>query len=251
VRTAVIGQGPASLAAAWAVRGLDPSGQIEFFGPDKQSPIRGAVVLHEPIPGVTLTHPDGYVRQLVVGGHIDDYGRKLYGDIHVNRHGDPFRKGFHTWRVDEMYDYLWGRFASYNVHVGQVDNFQLERITDRYDFVINTAPANLFCVGQHEFRESKLDLTWELMHPGQQDNTVVYNADPAVPWARSASIFGSVVTEWAPGRCAKQHHTITKPLGTDCDCHPDVFRAGRYGAWDNLSWIETAYYGTRERMLNV
>lgn len=250
MRVAVIGQGPASLAAAWAAEGM--GADVVFFGPGEPSRIRGAVVLHEPIPGITVTHPDGYVRQLVVGGHVDDYGRKLYGDIHVNRQGDPFMDGFHTWRVDETYAKLWQHFAHHEVSRGMVDNFLLERISAQYDLVINTAPAKLFCTNRsHEFKESSLALTWELMHPGQQDNTVVYNADPAVPWARSASIFGSVVTEWPVGRCIKKHHVITKPLGTDCDCHPDVFRTGRYGAWDNRAWIETAYYNTRKRIIDA
>lgn len=247
-RVAVIGYGPSSLAAAWAAVGLGCD--VTIYGDGVKSPIRGAVVLHEPIPGITLDHPHGYVRQLIVGGKIDDYGRKLYGDIHVNRNGDPFYEGFHTWRVSDTYDLLWDSLVpSFGPNMW-VDNFQLERMIQENDLVINTAPAKSFCVSRHEFREAKIDLTWGLEHPGQHDNTIVYNADPNVAWARSASIFGSVVTEWVDGRCPQPNHTITKPLGTDCDCHPEVHRAGRYGAWDNRAWIETAYYGTRKRILD-
>jgi hypothetical protein len=253
VNVAVIGCGPSSLAAAWAAIGLGC--KVTIFAPKVKSKIRGAVLLHEPIPGITDTQPEAYVPQIVIGGDIDDYGRKVYGSDYVPRgaaYGDPFRKGFHTWSVPMQYDRLWDRFKD-AILDAEVDMQMLSKLIDRYDLVINTAPATQFCAfkNEHVFHSSAIDLTWELMYPGQVDNTIVYSADPEDDWARSSSIFGSVVTEWVGGKAPEGAHRIWKPTGTTCDCFPQVFRTGRFGAWSNLQWIETAYYGTRERILNV
>lgn len=252
MNVAVVGCGPSSLAAAWAALGL--GARVTIFAPKQKSKIRGAILLHEPIPGITMTQPEAYVPQYVVGGDIDSYGRKVYGDGFVPRgeaNGDPFRKGFHTWSVPDQYDRLWKRFET-AILDAEVDKRMLAKLAGTFDLVINTAPANQFCEDDaHEFNSSPVDLTWELMQPGQVDNTIYYNADPEDGWARSSSIFGSVVTEWVGGRAPAAAHRIWKPTGTTCDCFPEVFRTGRFGAWSNLQWIETAYYGTRERILNV
>ena len=174
------------------------------------------------------------------------------GDTPLDRSGDPFLKGFHTWSVQDTYDALWGHFED-RLKNKMVDRMLLDRLQSRYDLVINTAPATEFCLSpnEHEFVTASVDLTWETKYPGQLDNTIYYNADPRVPWLRSSSIFGSIVTEWLDGRAPAGAHRIWKPIRTTCDCFPSVYRTGRYGAWDHKSWIETAYYGTRERMLGV
>lgn len=227
---------------------------VTIYAPLAKSPIRGAILLHTPIPGITRTHPEAYIPQIVIGGNIDDYGRKIYGGTRVERgekHGDPFKRGFHTWSVPETYDLLWEHFYNRIIDM-TVDAFVLNRLIEAFDLVVNTAPAPQFCSDPtHEFISAEIDLTWETMVPNQRDNTIYYNADANVPWARSSSIFGSVVTEWVKGRAPEDAHRIWKPIRTTCDCFPEVFRTGRYGAWDNLSWIETAYYGTRERILGV
>jgi hypothetical protein len=37
---------------------------------------------------------------------------------------------------------------------------------------------------------------------------------------------------------------IQKPISTDCDCYPHVLRTGRFGAWKNEVWVDTAYWDT-------
>ena len=63
-------------------------------------------MLQRPIPAISTDHPDGYIKQLVIGGSILDYRYKLYGDINISIQGNILAKGYHCWEFIKTYDRL-------------------------------------------------------------------------------------------------------------------------------------------------
>jgi hypothetical protein len=238
---AVIGCGPSSLAAAWAAEGLGCG--VEIFAPRRKSPLRGPIYLRAPIPGMTLDHPDGYIREWVEGGTILDYRRKLYGDVNITINGQVESR--HAWAMHETYDKLWDVYRDRITDI-RVTPGLLPGMAESFDLVVNTAPASQFCrVPTHVFTHRQVGITPECSVEGQEMNTVIMNGDPEVPWVRSSVIFGWGATEWPLAAAPPDAVIISKPLSTTCDCNPEVFRTGRFGAWKNETWVDTAYYDTR------
>jgi hypothetical protein len=198
---------------------------------------------------MTITHPDGYVKQIVIGGSITDYRYKLYGDININIQGDILQGGYHAWKIHETYDKLWATYSDL-IHEFQVTPYTLEGMTDSFPLVVNTAPLNRFCLKNHSFRTRAVALRECTMFPNQSNNTIIFNADPAAEWVRSSLIFGNAVSEWPIGYItAPNYMVIHKPISTDCDCFPTVLRTGRFGAWHNETWVDTAYWDTRTALV--
>jgi len=228
---------------------------VEIFSPGERSLLRGPLLLQRPIPGVTLTHPDGYVKQVVLGGSILDYRYKLYGDINISINGDILADGYHAWKMDETYDALWVKYMetpwTARVRNVSVTPSLLTGMVDSFDLVINTAPASNFCIWPaHSFQFKQVAIKPETQVEDQPENTIYFNADPNVDWVRSSLIFGHRVTEWPIDRATPFHKIISKPISTDCDCNPRVLRTGRFGAWKNETWVPDAYYQTREALLS-
>lgn len=274
MKVCVIGCGPAGLAAAHAAIGL--GADVSIVAPKRKTPQNGPVTLQHPIPGISTGHPDGYVRQLVIGGSILDYRLKLYGDVNVNINGDIMRAGYDTWRVQEAYDKMWELYSDL-ISDRSVDPTEVQWLETTNDLVVSSAPApnlcyhgcgNAGCVRHpnHDFRSVQIALKFTTSYPDQPDNTIIYNAyrgdtfPSTFPsraygmdsrWVRSSSIFGVRVTDYKPEDCPNPDLIIHKPLGTDCDCHPKVLRVGRYGKWHNLAWIDSAYTDTREAIMSM
>lgn len=249
MKVAVIGCGPSGLAAVHAAVGL--GAEVRIMAPKRKTPQNGPVTLQRPIPGINTNHPDGYVRQLVIGGSILDYRLKLYGDVNVNINGDILRPGYDTWRVKEAYDKMWDLYSDLIENV-QLLSYEVDWLGSINDLVINSAPLRQFCKwpDEHSHRSVPIALKFDTSYPDQPDNTIIYNAG-AGQWVRSSSIFGVKVTDYKVEDCPEPDLIIQKPLGTDCDCHPRVLRVGRYGKWHNLAWIDSAYAETREAILSM
>jgi hypothetical protein len=250
MKVIVIGCGPSGLAAAHAAAGL--GADIHIIGPKKQTPQRGPIMLHRPIPGINNDHPTGYVRQIVVGGSILDYRLKLYGDVNIAINGDILEPGFHTWPVPEAYDKMWEMYQD-RIEDRFVHPRELPDLADSCDLVVTTAPANQLCwhPASHEFASVPIALVFNTVFPNQIDNTVIYNARSEDTWVRSSSIFGARVTEYKPEDCPDADLIIRKPLFTTCDCNPRILRTGRFGRWHNETWIDHAYYDTRTALVSI
>jgi hypothetical protein len=263
----VIGCGPAGLAAAHAAHGLGYP--VRVIAPRVQTPQRGPLLLQRPIPGINRDHPDGYIRQIVLGGSILDYRSKMYGDINININGDVLAPGYHAWRFPETYDRLWELYADM-IEDRKVPPWELNRLAEAPGrLVVCTAPAREMCLftggSMHSFEQAQVAIIPAAIYPEQPDDTIIFNADPSVPWSRSSRIFGSEVTEW-PASVAVQDRPvplwmmrhvspaslriIRKPISTNCDCHPRVLRTGRFGAWRNETWVDTAYYDVRTALVS-
>lgn len=247
---AIIGCGPSSLAAAWAAEGLGCT--VSIFAPKRKSPLRGPIMLHQPIPGITMAHPDGFVKQFVLGGTWMDYRRKLYGNVNVNINGN-IMESYHAWKMHETYAKLWSIYKD-RINDMFITTELLEQMVkdDSHDLIVNTAPAPTFCRDHlhHQFIRSEVGVVNKAAYPDQEDNTVIYNGLPEDDWVRSSIIFGNEATEYPVERAPHGAYIIKKPISTDCDCFPTVFRTGRFGAWRNETWVDTAYYDTRTAIVS-
>jgi hypothetical protein len=215
-------------------------------------------VLQRPIPAISTDHPDGYIKQLVIGGSILDYRYKLYGDINISIQGNILQEGYHCWKFIETYDRLWelymtpglGRAAQV---LTMINSEEISHMVHEFSLVINTAPLSGLCYQGHTFRSKVVEITMERSYPNQPEDTTIFNAGNYYPWVRSAWLLGNECTEWLPGTVPDglESITIRKPIGHNCDCYPDMLLTGRFGAWRNETWVDTAYYDTRDALIST
>lgn len=256
MKCAIVGCGPAGLAAAHAAYGL--GAEVTIYSPGIKSPQRGPLVLQRPIPAITTDHPTGYIRQLVIGGSILDYRYKLYGDINISVQGNILKTGYHCWNHIEAYDKMWDLYMNttsdtVNRVDGLVSSIDLYVIQKDFDLIINTAPLKDLCFDDHEFIFKAVEITDGYSYPNQPENTTIFNAGDKFPWVRSAWLLGNSCTEWLPGTAPRERNplTIRKPIKHDCNCFPHILCTGRFGAWRNETWVDTAYYDTRDAIISM
>lgn len=257
-RVLVVGCGPAGLAAAHAATGLGYP--VRVIAPKRKTPQRGPLLLQRPIPGITTSHPDGYIRQIVIGGSILDYRGKLYGDINISINGDILQDGYHAWHFAEAYDALWDLYSDLIDDVKVTPEGMMMESLKAGQLVVCTAPAPDMCMYPdiHEFQSVTIGILPRALCPRQPDDTIIFNGNPASPWARSSRIFGNEVTElvssaapWGNFNSDRDdYRLIRKPISHNCKCHPRVLRTGRFGAWRNETWVDTAYYAVREALIS-
>jgi hypothetical protein len=265
---AVVGCGPAGLAAAHAAYGL--GAEVTIYSPGNKSPQRGPLILQRPIPAITTDHPYGYIRQIVIGGSILDYRYKLYGDININIQGNILRPGYHGWNHIQAYDKLWRLYMgndpdlpdeNWNGRANRVDRMitgeELNELQYHVDLVVNTAPLPYFCMHrndwEHEFEYKEVEITYGYSYPDQPEDTTIFNAGDKYPWVRSAYLFGNSCTEWLKHTAPRELDPIiiSKPISHNCNCFPRVLGTGRFGAWKNETWVDTAYYDTRDAIISM
>jgi hypothetical protein len=251
VKVAVIGCGPAGLAAAHAAVGL--GADVRVFAPRIKTTQRGPLLIQRAIPGINTSHPDGTVHQKVIGGSILDYRYKLYGDVNIGINGDILKPYYHAWRHREAYDRLWALYQDLIVPVMVLPHV-LASMHEEYDLVVSTANAAHMCredhVGEqsHKFSYATVYVTNGPSYPGQPDNTILFNAGLEYPWVRSSRVFGVGTTEWLAEKAPDDAIRVDKPISTDCNCYPHVLRTGRFGKFKNEVWIDTAYWETYEAL---
>jgi hypothetical protein len=137
---------------------------------------------------------------------------------------------------------------------GMVTSYQLEDIDSAFDLTVNTAPLIDLCHhSSHEFRLHPVQITMGHSYPDQPEDTTIFNAGDEFPWVRSAWLLGNSCTEWIAGTAPGELDPITirKPLGHNCNCYPTVLGTGRFGAWRNETWVDTAYYDTRDAIISM
>jgi hypothetical protein len=242
MKVIVIGCGPAGLAAAHAAAGHGCD--VDIYAPKLKTPQEGPLLIQRPIPGINNDHPDGTIHQRVIGGSIMDYRYKLYGDVNIGINGDILRSEYHAWNHRETYHRLWNIYSNL-IHDRKVTPIELKHLHDKCDLVVSTANAYMLCnLGSHIFRDVRVAVTSQASYPNQPDDTIIFNAGNEYDWIRSSNIFGVEVTEWMVRRGPQGARIIKKPVSTDCTCYPRVLRTGRFGAWRNETWVDTAYWDT-------
>ena len=257
MKVIVIGCGPAGLAAAHAAYGQGC--EVVIVAPKQKTPQRGPLLIQRPIPGINTGHPDGTIRQVVIGGSILDYRYRLYGDINIGINGDILQPQYHAWHHQETYDRLWALYSHLivNRHVSKIE---MAKIHQEADLVVSTANARSMCdrypypveYGGHEFVCAEVLTTPQASHPNQPVNCIIFNAGDEFPWVRSSNIFGHTVTEWTKNSKPPTYaRVIWKPISTTCNCYPHILRTGRFGAWKNEVWVDTAYWDTYNAVYSI
>jgi hypothetical protein len=243
MKVIVVGCGPAGLAAAHAAVGQYC--EVVVYAPKSKRDQIGPLLLQRPIPGINQDHPDFTLRQIVIDGSILDYRYKLYGDVNIGINGDILREHLPGWDHRKTYDKLWDMYEHIIEH-RWVTPDELSRLHEQADLVVSTANAQSMCqVSSHNFIAQPIIIARRASLPNQPDNLTVFNGGDRYDWVRSAIIGGNASTEWPvtvgfkPGS-----KLISKPIATDCTCFPHILRTGRYGAWKNETWVDTAYWDT-------
>jgi hypothetical protein len=244
---AVIGAGPAGLAAAHAATGQGAS--VVIYAPKRKTPQNGPLLMQRPIPGVNQGHPDGTIQQIVINGTILGYRYKLYGDINIGINGDQLKPSYHAWRHKETYGTLW------NMYHGLIEDRmvlpqELMHMDNEFDLVVCTANIQNLCLSrnsglqayQHHFNFKAVAVTNRAEYPDQPYNTIIFNAGENDLWVRSSNVFGVTCTEWPLEHAPAGSRIIQKPISTDCNCFSRVLRTGRFGRFENEVWVDTAYY---------
>lgn len=249
MRIAILGCGPAGLIAAHAAVGFtEVNEDIDIFSRKVKSLMPGAQYLHERIPGVTPYEPDGYLQFIKLGDGAG-YAEKVYGNRNAPVSWDKYEEGhFPAWSLAETYDKLWGAWEPC-IQDFEFTGRVVHEIAARYDVVLSTIPAPLWCGGKQrcEFPKAKVYFTpnrWR----DCEENMIIYNGESNVSWYRTSSIFGHDSTEWATQ--PTQEHTVGwKPVRTNCQCNPrNVVRLGRFGKWDKQVLVHHAYQETKDAL---
>lgn len=264
MKVAVLGCGPSGLVAAHAatVAGCN----VTILSKTRKSELFGAQYLHAPIPGMTDKPPVEVVVQLA--GTHDQYRDKVYGhrapDV-ASVSTEDLPHPHSAWDIRNTYDNLWDAYVDdivdYNIN-GDIVGL----LAARYDVVISTIPAKAFChaVSTHAFigqaiyalgdapERGLFVRDWVPMeemehprmeHPRSVKNFIHCNGKAVPSWYRMARVFNRTTVEWpsnvdVPFDVAT---TVTKPISTDCDCNPEIFRMGRYGQWKKGVLVHHVY----------
>jgi hypothetical protein len=234
---AIIGCGPAGLLAAHAVWQAGHTPHI-YSDQAVPSPVHGGVYLHQRIPGVHLDDiPDGRVTFRKMG-KAEGYATKVYGHAQAPTSWERLAVGQHpAWRLATTYGALWASWGE-TVQVLAVGPQQAAALAANYPVVLNSAPLHHLCYGGHQFPERPV---WYLdtAPPWVGWNVMVYNGDLRTRWFRTSAVFGHRLTEYP---CEVDGARVgRKVLLTDCTCHPDIIRIGRWGEWRPGVLLHHAY----------
>lgn len=258
-KVAVLGCGPSGMVAAHAAR--TAGYEVDIFSKmprgingTMKSTIYGAQFLHQPIPElecgqghwVDWIHTKDADKDAYYPYH---YLRKVYGDAWDGTVSDEmFNRGQQAYDLRGVYDSLWSMYAS-DVHVLTYTQAMLRALTQNFDEVISTIPRKTICMlpKDHAFQGTVI---WavadnpEALPTNFANNTIVYNGEPFPSWYRASKIFGSATVEW-PFRVMKPPiqgvARVEKPVGTTCDCWPNVHKVGRYGLWQKGVLLHQVY----------
>lgn len=250
-QVAILGCGPAGLMVAHAVKLC--GGNPVIISRRVKSELPGAQYLHRAIP-MFCGPPDGIIRT-VRTGTAEGYAQKVYGDPSHPTSWNTAQEQTPAWDLRRVYRDLWG---TYNYHIvdREIGRGDLDKIEEQFPLVISTVPAQLLCTKFDSLRADMVngvpvphEFRWEKMYvvdwapPELLDNTVLYSGDSAQEWYRSARVFGHVSSEATqyslqePAGYAEPEAKVfplktgLKVKGNDCDCRPEIKRAGRYGTW--------------------
>lgn len=264
---AVVGSGPAGMAAAHALRLAGVPFAI-FSNTDQPSVIGGAQFLHHPIPLVCQEKPDFLLRYTTVGTE-QEYQRKVYGDeevpfVSMSRITDG--EMVPAWSLQRTYELIFDELGK-DVNVAHVDAHVMDKwiATEQFSAIIVSCPKPMVCRAHaglaqlpHTFVSQPVRLMEGSVLGEGFDNTIVYDGTPNVSWYRTSRINGVGSTEWGAGAPAKMPYknliTVNKPMRTNCTCYgreastsfPPVLYVGRYGTWRKGELVHDSFDNTVE-----
>lgn len=247
MKVAVLGCGPAGLVAAWAAIGL---GHEVMVISDKWEPstLYGCQYLHMPIPGFQDVPKVKVDYQLL--GTTEMYRSKVYGENWEGKVSPEDMRGTRpAWDIRETYGRLWNKIVgSEQIQkvLWTVKEGNLRAVYNNdIDRIVSSIPARNLCHNlEHGFDRQLIYAQGATEWNATPENTVICDGTDQWPWYRISNVFGYQTVEWPAGRGLprpKDSVRVYKPLSTNCVCHGDVIRVGRYGAWDKSVLVHQVY----------
>lgn len=256
MRVAVLGCGPAGLAAVHAVRQATAGeATTHVFSRKQVSPLYGAQYLHKPIPWLPDPVPTQDV-SYVLQGDVEGYRLKVYG-AEGYRMAEPSSVEVlpplaPAWDIRATYRQLCDLYWPL-VTETDVDAPGLRMLVEQgnYDLIVNTIPLQALCDEGHPFQSQEIwakGSTKELPETGT-GGIVICNGRENPAWYRSSHIFGYSTLEWPHNYGRKPPVSgvalVRKPLRHKCTCWPwketGMLFVGRYGAWRKGYLVHHAY----------
>jgi hypothetical protein len=240
----ILGCGPAGLAAAKAVTDLGHEAII-ISNTDKPSKIYGCQYLHAPIPGYEQV-PSVRVSYSLTGTP-EQYRLKVYGLSWKGKVSPEDFVGEHdAWDIRETYSRLWD-----DIILGQRAGLIVSKVKSgripfaqslQPDLIISSIPAQALCFQLHSFSGHTIWANGSTSAEAASLNTIICDGTSERPWYRISNVFGYATTEWStPPHNNEGAVPVVKPLSTDCTCHPEVVRVGRYGCWEKARLVHEVY----------
>lgn len=269
-KVAVFGVGPSGMVAGWAA--LIAGHDVTFYSNTiYKSTIYGCQYLQAPIT-MPKAYKIGATRvEYKVNGDMADYWHKIYGPHKPGLLSMSVEDSISTeqdaWDLRETYNTLFDLISQRRqvslVAPVKIDNSWIQEHTgdlSEYAHVISTIPAYALCKNAcyhhsqegHLFRSRRIMAAGATVTSGNPD-LVELDATSEVPWYRRATVFGYTTMEWPVNRLreiprAAQAVEVHKPITTECDCHPEIVRLGRYGAWNNEVLVHNVFESTEALM---
>jgi hypothetical protein len=181
-----------------------------------------------------------------LNGTPEQYRRKVYGDAWQGKVSPEDFVGEHqAWDIRETYRRLWDAYG-FTVQELEVRNGQLVNcwLYEAADKIISTIPAPSLCEKtDHTFTRHTIYANGSVKQYGVPENVILCDGTGNIGWYRISNVFGYRTVEWTEqaGQYLKGRAKVTKPLKTDCVCHPEVIRAGRYGEWDKSVLVHQVF----------
>lgn len=240
---AIFGAGPSGLFAAQAVElaGCEPI----IMSMKVKSLIYGAQYLHRPIPGLADKAPAGRIKTFRLGTP-ERYAERVYGDeTRLTSWHKVSDEPVPAWDLRITYDRAWEKFSDRIIDT-RVSVEDVEQFTSQFDVVISTIPLWSICTQPNicNFKSVPILVKKKMEYTGLPDyfhdgnGGVVYNGTEVGYWYRTSYIFGHESTEAVANleneellRTNDEWATGYKIAGTDCECHPNLVKAGRLGRW--------------------
>lgn len=245
MRILVLGCGPSGLVAAHAAFQLGH--QVTILSKKREPSLQyGCQYLHAPIPGYEDVPSVTVSYQL--NGTPEQYRKKVYGDFWQGKVSPEDFIGEHrAWDIRETYNRMWNDYGKF-VNQYTIVNGDLSHIRAGYDpdIIVSTIPVPDLCHNAHHmFASHMIYANGSTAKEWPPENHIICNGTDQADWYRISNVFGYRTIEWpyitGPIGGSPRSVKVTKPLKTECDCHPEVIRAGRYGEWDKSVLVHQVY----------
>ena len=247
-QAAVLGCGPAGLFAAHGL--IEAGWDVVVISKKRRSEMFGAQYLHKPIKGLSDILAVRSIEYKLLGTP-EEYRQKVYGNRPVTVSPERLAAEHDAWDIRAAYYAAWFRYEERILNIERIAPELVHEWESQFPLIVSTIPAPVLCE-KPEFHSFASANVWAIgdapergiFAPVKTDPfQVLLNGEPDVGWYRASNVFDYRTVEW-PGRRKPPLEgvaQVVKPISTNCDCFPDVRRAGRYGAWNKSALVHTAY----------
>ena len=263
MKVAVLGCGPTGMIAAHAAATLGHD--VAIISRRLYSATFGAMYLHIPIPGISPDKPEMEIKVVKLGTR-EGYAENVYNDRNAEVSWDKFNDGpTPGWDLALAYEKLWRKYESRIIDVN-ITGSKIAQVVDEYDIVFSTIPQNSICEDwSHKFESVEICVLHGPNKQAGEANVMYYNGltpNGLGSWYRYSLIRGYQSWEYSAlhtpayilHRYPRDGITFThgiKPLSTNCMCHPEIWRLGRFGKWNKHTFTHHGYEEVSNALLSM